>query len=82
MNALKQHCTWDMVGLQKIKKTVGCKWVFMAKCKAVGSVERCKARLVAKVFTQTQGVDYQETFASVAKVNSIKILLFVVVNFD
>lgn len=66
MKALKKHGTWDVVELPKEKRTVGCKWVFTVKCKADGSVERYKARLVVKGFTQTYGIDYMETFAPVA----------------
>jgi hypothetical protein len=47
-----------------------------------GSIERHKARMVAKGFIQTNGLDYQETFALVAKINSNKILLFVVLNYS
>lgn len=50
------------------------------KYKADGFVGRYKTRLVAKGYTQTYGIDYQETFASVAKINSIRVLLFVVAN--
>ena len=82
MNGLKQNCTWDIVELPKDKNTLGYKWVSTVKCKANGIIERCKAKLVAKSFTQSYGVDYQETLAPVAKINSIKILLSVAVNFD
>ena len=75
INALNKNKTWEIVDLLVGKKTVGCKWVLTVKCRVDSSIERHKAKLVAKGFTQTYGLDYQETFALVAKVNSIQILL-------
>jgi len=64
--------TWTLVPLLANRKLVSCKWVFKIKQGANGEVERYKAKLVAKGFTQTYGVDYNETFASVAKFASIR----------
>ena len=52
------------------------------KHKADGSIERLKAWFVARDFTQSYGVDYQETFAPVAKLKTIRILLSLVANLD
>ena len=82
INALKKNETWELVELPKGKKTVGCKWVFTIKCKVDGSIERYEARLVAKGFTQTFGLDYHETFALIAKINSIRVLLSLAVKLN
>ena len=71
VKALKENRTWELVTLPKGKRIVGCKWVFSVKYKSDGSVEWYKARLFAKGFTKTYGIDYQETFALVARLNTI-----------
>ena len=63
METLEKSKTWKLVDLPQGKSLVGCKSVLTVKYKADGSLERHKARLVSKGYTQTYGVDYQETFA-------------------
>lgn len=82
MGALIENQTWEIVKLPPNKKTVACRWIFAIKHKADGSIERNKARLVAQDFTQTYEIDYEETFAPVAKLNSIRVLLSIAVNLD
>ncbi|CAL9019450.1 unnamed protein product [Prunus brigantina] len=74
MEALQKNNTWDIVDLPKRMKPVGCKWVFTVKYNADGTVERYKARLVAKD-EYCGEVDYQDAFAPVAKMNTIRVLL-------
>ena len=64
-----------MTPLPASKKPIGCKWVYKIKYKADGSIERYTAKLVAKGFTQKEGVDYFEMFSPVAKMVSVKVLL-------
>jgi hypothetical protein len=82
MRALEKNKTWELVDLPPGKLPVGCKWVFTIKHTPEGKVDRYKARLVAKGYTQTYGIDYDETFAPVAKMNSVRTLISCAVNFD
>jgi hypothetical protein len=72
---LMENDSWDLVPLPKGRKLVRCKWVYETKYALDGSVERHKAQLVAKVFSQVEGIDYNETFTPIAIINSIHIVL-------
>ena len=63
-------------------KVVGCKWVFKTKNDSPGNIERHKARLIAKRFTQREGIDYMETFSPVSKKDSLRIIMALVAHFD
>ena len=72
----------DLVKVSNSIKPVGCKWVYNRKRGIDGKVETFKARLVAKVYTQQEGIDCEETFSSVAMLKFIRILLSITAHYD
>jgi hypothetical protein len=73
--SLMENDTWDLVHFPKGRKLVRCKWFYRTKYASDESVERHKDRLVAKGFSQVEGIDYNEIFSPVAKMNSIYLVL-------
>ncbi|KAD5802565.1 hypothetical protein E3N88_13925 [Mikania micrantha] len=73
MQSMYDNQVWELVVPPLNSKLVGSKWVFKKKTDMHGNLDTYKARLVAKGFTQTQGVDYDETFSPVAMLKSIRI---------
>ncbi|KAI3752560.1 hypothetical protein L2E82_24594 [Cichorium intybus] len=75
IKSMYDNQVWNLVDNVLGRKTVGCKWIFKKNTDMDGKVHIFKARLLAKGFTQTPRVDYDETFSSVAKIKSIRIML-------
>lgn len=77
ITALETQHTWDVTDLPPGRKAIGCQWLYSNKYNADGTVERPKARLVALGNRQREGMDYKDTFAPVAKMNTVRFLLAV-----
>ena len=65
----------EIVPIPKNKLVVSLKWIFKTKHSADGSIEKYKERFVAQGFSQKEGIDYEETFAPVARYTSIRTIL-------
>ena len=83
MQSLHKNQTWKLVDWPSNKKVIGCRWIFKKK-PGIPGVEppRYKARVVAKGFSQIEGVDYHEVFSPVVKHTSIRLLLAIVAMFN
>lgn len=73
-NSLMENQVWKLVPRPTNTNIVKCKWVYKLKHDADGKFDRFKARLVARGFTQKQGIDYTETFSPVVRHSSMRIL--------
>ncbi|TYK26799.1 putative mitochondrial protein [Cucumis melo var. makuwa] len=77
LQALDKIHTWDYVDLPPGKRLIGCKWIYKIKTHSDDTIEHYKARFVAKGYLQEYIIDYEETFAHMARMTSIRSLLAV-----
>lgn len=73
--SIEKNKTWELVDLPIGAKAIGLKWVFKVKRNSDGSINKFKARLVAKGYIQRHGVDFDEVFAPVARIESVRFII-------
>jgi hypothetical protein len=74
---IEKNGTWQLVDRPINRKVIGVKWIFKTKLNADGSINKHKARLVVKGYSQEPGIDYHDTFAPVSRLDTIKMLLMI-----
>nr|GEW41050.1 retrovirus-related Pol polyprotein from transposon TNT 1-94 [Tanacetum cinerariifolium] len=75
IRVIEKNNTWELTDRPLDKNVIGVKWVYKVKFNADGSVQRNKARLVAKGYSQQRGIDYDETYAPVARMDTVRAII-------
>ncbi|KAE8247330.1 hypothetical protein A4X06_0g4533 [Tilletia controversa] len=73
--SLMEMGTWELCHPPPGRKLIGCRWVYKVKTDPEGRAIRKKSRLVAQGYTQVEGVDYDETFAPVARLSALRMMV-------
>ena len=74
-DSIVRNNAWEIVPRPEGKSVVGSRWIYKVKQEANGSVEKYKAIFVARGFSHIEGIDYEETFAPIARYSSIQMIL-------
>jgi hypothetical protein len=80
IHSINKNKTWELVKLPAGHKPIGLKWFFKLKKNADGEVVKHKARLVAKGYVQKKGIDFEEVFAPVARIEIVRLILALAAN--
>jgi len=75
IDAIEKNNTWQLTILPSEAKKISVKWIYKTKLNEKGEIEKYKARLVAKEYSQQYGIDYNEVFAPVARWDTIRTIL-------
>lgn len=75
MASVEKNKTWTLVDLPKGRSAIGLKWIYKVKREPDGRISKYKARIVAKGYIQKRGIDYEEVFASVARIETVRVIL-------
>ena len=82
IQSMRDNGVWELVELPKGHRPIGCKWVYKTKRDPKGKIEKFKDGLVAKIFTQREGVDYEATFSPISFKDSFRVIVALVAHFD
>lgn len=80
MDSIEKNYTWNLVQLPKDNNCIGVKWVYKTNINEKGEIEKYKARLVARGFSQQLGVDYDQNFAPISTLDTIRPILSLIVH--
>jgi len=75
IKSLEENKTWELIDVPNGREIVGLKWIYKILCKSDGTIQKYKARLVAKGYMQHEGIDFDKTFAPVARFDTIRTVL-------
>jgi len=82
IECLVKNDTWNIIDRPKNYDVIGCRTILRSKYKPDGSIDKRKARVVAQGFSQRPGIDYHDTFAPVARLSSVRLLMALAVQLD